>query len=96
MGTGWIFEEAEEFLLFILDVIMYGGFFLGFRLLEVHTEIFMGGMISCLEFCFSLPLQRERWPGRSMGGAGSRRTEGRWCAFVLFLIFSKFSGMKEQ
>lgn len=31
VGTGWIFEEAEEFLLFILDVIMYGGFFF-FRL----------------------------------------------------------------
>lgn len=26
MATGWMFEEAEELLLFVLDVRMYGGF----------------------------------------------------------------------
>lgn len=55
-GPGWIFEEAEGALLFILDVILYGGFvFLGFCLLEVHTEIFTGGIINCLDFPFSSP-----------------------------------------
>lgn len=42
---GQISEQAKGALLFVLDVMMYSGFvFLGFRLLEVHTEIFTGGV----------------------------------------------------
>lgn len=38
VGPGWMFEEAEEFSLFVLDVIMYGGFiFLSFLVCWRYT-----------------------------------------------------------
>lgn len=79
VDPGWIFEEAKGSLLFILDMIMYGSFgFLSFHLLEVHTEIFMGRIIRCLDVCFSSPQQRKNWTGMSMGrGDGPRWTEAR-------------------
>lgn len=46
--------------------------FLSSRLLEVHTEIFMGGIRSCLELCVRLPQWRKRWAGRRVGREGAK------------------------
>lgn len=52
--------------------------FLSFRLLEVHTEMFTGGIISCLELHVRPFTTAEEAMGReeSGEGGGPRWTEG--------------------
>lgn len=71
--------------------------FLSFRLLEVHTEMFTGGIISCLELRIRLPQRRKRWAGRRVGregGQGGRKVGD--VPLFSFCIFSDLSVMKEQ
>lgn len=59
--------------------------FLSSRLLEVHTEIFMGGIRSCLELCIRPFTTVEEAMGREENGEGGGQGGRRWvmCLYSL-------------